>query len=314
MSALVETMAYNRAQTPWHGLGKPVDANLSPAQMQKEAELDWNVVHAPSFYEFRGEKIYSGWDALVRSSDGRHLTTVPSDWKEVQNSEAFEFFRDFCEAGNMSMETAGSLKQGQVVWVLARMNDGFELPGNDRVMPYMLFTNPFKYGLSTSVSWTGIRVVCNNTLKLSLSSTSSDKIVKVSHRRDFVAEQVREVLGLSQDRLAKYKEMAEFLAAKPARGEDIVTYFKRIFPVLTSKSDSKKDMSLPAKKCLEVLDSQPGAEMSAGTWWQPYNAVTFYTDHVHGKDSSVRLNSAWYGENAKRKVQALKIACEMAGA
>lgn len=312
MSDNVETMAYAN-QTPWHNLGTKVADNLTPLEMMDAAGLNWSVVHKKSFVELdSGERVYTGQDALVRNTDNKILTIIPAEWKEVQNLEAFEFFHDFCKAGDMKMETAGSLKGGQIVWVLARIADGFVLPGQDEVQPYMLFTLPHKYGFSTSVSWTAIRVVCHNTLKLSLSSTSSDKIIKVSHRRDFIAEEAKVALGISAQKLAKYKEMAEYLAATPAKGEDIVEYFKRVFPVLTSHETARKEISKPAQKCLEILDTQPGTNMSAGSWWQPYNAVTFYTDHVAGKSADIRLSSSWYGENAKRKIKALQLACDMA--
>jgi hypothetical protein len=44
-----------------------------------------------------------------------------------------------------------------------------------------------------------------------------------------------------------------------------------------------------------------------------YNAVTYLTDHELGRSADGRLASAWFGGNAKRKVDALELALEMAG-
>jgi phage/plasmid-like protein (TIGR03299 family) len=302
-------------EVPWHGLGTKVDGNLTPAQMLKAAKLNWTVEKVPAYARIADEEeVYIGHDALVRSRDHKILDVVTHDWNPVQNQEAFEFFNEFCQEGKMTMETAGSLKGGQLVWGLAKIGEAFDLfNGKDKIDGYMLFTNPHIYGWSTSVSLNAIRVVCMNTLRLALTAKGkTDKIVKVSHRREFIAEEVKEALGISREKLARYKEMAEFLASKKAPKTDIVKYFQTLFPVLTQKKDSKKELSKAASICLGVLDTQPGAEIGAGTWWQGYNTVTYYTDHLAGRTKDNRLHSAWYGLNRGLKIKALETAVEMA--
>ena len=51
-------MAYT-GEVPWHGLGVKVEESLSPAEFQKAAGLDWNVVERPVYAEFNGNKITS---------------------------------------------------------------------------------------------------------------------------------------------------------------------------------------------------------------------------------------------------------------
>ena len=65
---------------------------------------------------------------------------------------------------------------------------------------------------------------------------------------------------------------------------------------------------------LSSFTAQPGASFAAGTWWQPFNAVTYMTDHLLGKSIDNRLKSSWYGHNRKVKTEALELALEMAGA
>ena len=163
---MVETMAY-AGELPWHGLGTKVSENISVDDMMKEAGLDWEVQKVPAYAELNGEKIHSGHDMLIRTSDNTALDMVSGNWNPVQNIEAFEFFDDFVRSGDMQMHTAGSLKGGQIVWGLAKVNDSFELFGGDKVDSYLLFTNPHRFGQSIDVRFTPIRVVCNNTLTLS---------------------------------------------------------------------------------------------------------------------------------------------------
>lgn len=318
MAHMIETvngkaqMAY-AGETPWHGLGTKVPADLSPEQMLEAAGLDWSVEKIPAYAKIAGKQVAIGQSALVRSMDDKILDVVSDDWNPVQNAEAFEFFNEFVAAGDMEMHTAGSLKDGQIVWGLAKVKESFELFKGDQIDSYLLFSNFHKYGFSTDVRFTPIRVVCNNTLTLSLNS-KVERMVKISHRKVFDPSNVKEMLGIATDKLQKYKEMAQFLGSKKAKDEDIVEYFTRVFPVSGSNEKTKKEISKNAQIALDVLHTQPGAEYAEGTWWQPFNAVTYLTDHLAGRSADTRLTSAWYGYHKGVKTKALELAVEMAEA
>ena len=303
-------MAYS-GDVPWHGLGTKVPADLTPAQMLEAAGLDWTVEKVPAYAEVAGQKVAVGKSALVRSMDDRIIDVVSDDWNPVQNQEAFEFFNDFVAAGDMEMHTAGSLKEGQIVWGLAKVKESFELFKGDQIDSYLLFSNFHKYGFSTDVRFTPIRVVCNNTLTLSLNS-SVERMAKVSHRKVFDGDGVKEMLGVAKEKLASYKEMASFLGSKRYSDENIVEYFTRVFPV--TSDGGKKEVSKNAALAMDVLDTQPGARYAEGTWWQAFNAVTYVTDHLVGRSADTRLTSAWYGPNKGLKTRALETAVEYAEA
>lgn len=299
-------------QKPWHELGKEISSDLTPEQVLIEAGLDWTVEKVPAYATVAGKKTAIGWSALVRSEDDRVLDVVSDDWNPVQNSDAFEFFNDFIAEGGMSMETAGSLRGGQIVWALARVKDGFSVFGGDEVESYLHFTNFHKYGCSTDVRFTPIRVVCNNTLTLSL-NTKVERMVKISHRREFSGDSVKLMLGVAREKLAKYKEMAQFLGSKRYTAKSMVDYFKAVFPV-SGPPNAKKEISKSAKTALSVVETQPGAEFASGTFWGLFNAVTFSADHLLGRTADTRLQSSWYGSNKVMKTRALEIALEMAEA
>jgi phage/plasmid-like protein (TIGR03299 family) len=254
----------------------------------------------------------------VRETDGRILTNVGEGWNPVQNEAAFEFFSEFVLAGDMEMHTAGSLRDGEYVWALAKVKESFDVFGEDRVDSYLLFSNPHKYGKSIDVRFTPIRVVCNNTLTVSLNQDSKNG-VRLSHRTQFNPEMVKETLGLAHEKFAKYKEMAEFLGTRKVTAESLIQYYNTVFPN-TSRTEMPKevkqyeDLSRNAKLCYDALEVQPGAEFAAGTWWQAFNSVTFITDHVQGRNADNRLHSQWFGSNQTRKVIAAEKAVEFATA
>jgi len=311
----VAQMAY-AGDVPWHGLGTKVPADLTPEQMLEAAGLNWTVQKYPTFAILDENDpdsvVETGQSALIRSKDKKLLDVVSDDWNPVQNSEAFDFFNEFVMAGDMEMHTAGSLKDGQIVWGLAKVKESFELFKGDKIDSYLLFSNFHKYGFSTDVRFTPIRVVCNNTLTLSLNS-KVERMVKISHRKQFVSSDVKDMLGIATDKLQKYKEMAQFLGSKKAKTESIIEYFERIFP-LNSKSPEEGKRSKNADIALSIIDTQPGSEFAQGSWWQPFNAVTFMTDHVIGRSTDSRMQSAWYGYNKGLKTKALELAVEMAEA
>ena len=311
MSHEVETMAY-AGEVPWHGLGVRVPADLSPEQMLVKAGLDWTVDKLPLFTVVNDNKYpVPNKRALIRSSDDTILDIVTDSWNPVQNQDAFEFFDEYCRAGDMEMHTAGSLKGGQIVWALAKVKESFELFKGDEVESYLLLTNPHKFGQSIDVRFTPIRVVCNNTLTLSLNSHSVN-YVKVNHSTKFNADQVKEALGIATDKLAKYKEMAAFLGSKRYTQESMQQYFNDLFPTYSKKEG--KEVSRNAQKAASIIETQPGSKFAEGTWWQPFNAVTFLLDHVIGRNNETRIASSWYGLNKSVKVQALEKAVEYAEA
>jgi phage/plasmid-like protein (TIGR03299 family) len=251
--------------------------------------------------------------ALYRESDGKFLDVVSETWNPVQNEEAFDFFNEFVGAGDMEMHTAGSLKDGQIVWALAKVKDSFELFGGDQVDNYLLFTNPHKFGRGIDIRMTPIRVVCNNTLTLSIATKASSSVT-LNHRKQFVKEEALEAMGAAKEQFDKYKDMATFLGSKKIKDADtLIEYFNSVFPK-TNGGKFEKFASRNAEAAHAVMDSQPGANYAEGSWWQAFNAVTYMVDHQMGRSNDNRLYNSWYGYNKDRKTKAANLAVEYAEA
>lgn len=309
----VAQMAY-AGETPWHGFGTRVPSDLSPAQMMKAAGLDWTVDRVPAFVEVDGERISTGKNALVRSSDHVVLDVVSKDWNPVQNHEAFEMFHEYCLAGDMEMHTAGSLRNGQMVWALAKVKDSFELFKGDVVESYFLFSNPHQQNRAIDIRFTPTRVVCNNTLTMALNA-EAEVGTRRNHRSVFDPEAVKTQLGIATNHLAKYKEQAAFLGSKRYNDESIVEYFKRVFPIAglsKERNEQTKELSRSAEEALTTIHTQPGASYAEGSWWSAFNAVTYMVDHTVGRSDATRMYSAWYGPNRLLKNRALSMATELA--
>lgn len=299
-------------EVPWHNLGQNLPIGATPHEMLVAANLNWTVAKSPLLYSHKGIEHETDRSALFRESDGKFLSSVSNDWNPVQNEEAFEFFEEWTKDGLVTMETAGSLKGGTIVWALAKVKDGaFDVVRNDKIESYLLFSNPHIYGKSVTVQSTNIRVVCNNTFTLAMSKSSQNK-VNVSHHKAFDPEIVKMTLGFSKAKTKEYKERAKFLATKDCTKEQIHEYLNKLFPIGEKAVKQDKTFSKPAQKIFDVIETQPGAKYAKGTFWQLFNAVTYATDHVLGNSADTRLQSSWYGANQGKKIEALQLAVEMA--
>jgi phage/plasmid-like protein (TIGR03299 family) len=327
MSHEVETMAYAN-ETPWHGLGTPVADTLTPVEMLQSAGLDWKVEKKALFVDDLDTQINSHY-ALVRNTDSRILGICGNEYSPTQNEEVFDFFSKFCKAGDMKMETAGSLHGGKRVWGLAKINGGFMLGGKDEVEGYILLDNPHIWGRSLQIMFTPIRVVCNNTLTQALrGNTHKDATFRMSHDRAFsdeIKQEAAEKVGLAMKALDVFKDRAEFLSKKRAKDQKVMEFFSKLvnpdlFQTAQEQSEdglvNRSDLGRTVNRLLDIVHTQPGADLktSAGTWWGAFNAVTYYYDHVAGTDQDKRLTSAWFGSAATRKRQALDLAVEFAEA
>ena len=334
MAHLVETMAYAGA-VPWHGLGVPVEADLTPIEMMQAADLDWTVSKRPAYtldepewHEKVGVMPVDGHHFITRDSDKKILSHCGDDYVPIQNDQIFDFFKKFTDAGHMTMETAGSLRGGSEIWGLAKIASDFELAGGDEVKGYLLINQPHVAGKAMVIKFTPIRVVCNNTLTVALNDGGA--AFRMPHIREFdmdVREAAETALGLSKARQQEFKEQAEFLASKSFKTESVMDYIAELYQpqllIEKGKASVKDDFIMQEKfnktseLVLQSIDQSPGSTLKAakGTWWGALNGVTYMEDHKRRETSGGNsLHSAWFGAGANRKAKALSKAIEYASA
>ena len=183
------------SNTPaWHGLGTVLDHPPTIAEAIKAAGLDWQVREQELFTQTeRGLGVVPTHKALVRSTDYRQLGIVSQQYQPLQNLHAFNFFDFLLHDGDVSLEAAGSLKEGKRIWVLAKINNlTQDVVQNDAVNPYLLLSNSHDGSLAVWIQFTPIRVCCNNTLSYALSKrTEHQKIGRafsIRHQGDIQAK------------------------------------------------------------------------------------------------------------------------------
>jgi len=322
MTHHIETMAYAN-EVPWHGLGNNVDAKSTPLEMAKAAGLDWTVELRPLYTKTsKGKEIKIGLRrALVRSSDNKVMTITGDYWKPVQNVEAMEFFKDYCESGGARMETAGALHGGKVIWGLANINKGFTVKGSkkDTIGGYILLVWRHMVGTSTEVRTCATRVVCANTM--AMAEREGMMQYRQSHTTRLNITAARERVQLAMDQIALLEKQANLLAKQKLSEQDSVKFLAKFFaPAPEGVSEDAHAANLlnnptsQPKKFQDIMNSlltAPGAV--PGTAWGVLNGVTHYIDHVAGKNPDARLFNAWLGDRAKTKQEVFSGLLELAG-
>ena len=209
MSANVESMFYVRV-APWHGLGVCVEEALNSREALEKSGLNWMVEQRPIITS--GNTI-PGYKANIRQTDGKVLGVVTDRYKVVQNHEAFAF-TDALLGEGVKYETAGSLNDGKRIWLLAKLPDRYIIEG-EQIDPYLVFSSSHDGSGAIKVCMTPIRVVCQNTLNLALSSAKrmwstihvGDLAAKMeeAHSTLLLAEKYMGKLGTEVSRLSKIK-------------------------------------------------------------------------------------------------------------
>jgi len=308
MAHEVENMFFI-GDTPWHGLGRQVINAPTSEEAIKLAGLDWAVRKIP-LITADGTSRAVDHNAIERVTDGSILGVVGPRFTPLQNSEAFKFFDPFVTSGEASYETAGSLRMGQRVWILAAINRSpIEVVKGDLVKKYILLSNSHDGTLAVRVGFTPIRVVCANTLKIAHDNEAS-KLIRVRHtaRMNQTLENVRDIMNLANAEFEATAVQYKRLALSACTLEDLERYVKVVF----NKDKDTPQFNTMKEKITSYFEAGKGAEFHRGTMWGAYNAVTEYLGYDHGRSEDNRLNSLWFGAsdtiNQKAFDEALKMA------
>ena len=241
MAANVETMFYTRTK-PWHGLGVQVQEAPESKDALRLAGLDWKV-YQREVYTDSGIKI-EGYRANVRNTDNKVLGVVTERYKIVQNEEAFSFTDTLLGEG-VRYETAGSLQEGKKVWLLARLPKEYIISG-EQISPYLVFSNSHDGSAAVRVAVTPIRVVCNNTLNLALSTAKSSWAMVHTGNIKGKIHEAQETLFMAETYMGKLGKEIEELKRQRITERQVKEYIEILLPL-------EKTTSLTAAKNVKKL-------------------------------------------------------------
>jgi len=326
MAHLLEQM-FSVKETPWHGLGRIVQEAPNAEEAIKLAGLDWKVEEHALFRQPQPGQLtqVSSHKALFRSDTGNQLGIVGTGYHPLQNDKAFSFFDPFVAAGEASFETAGSLRDGKTVWILAKLNRApIEVGKGDEVMKYLLLSNGHDGMMAVRTGFTPIRVVCANTLAMSHAKGQS-KLIRFTHSSQVNKrlDQIREIVKAADAKFEATAEQYRALAKSDVKMKDLEAYVSIIFPLHHIEDADRREFARQkaVQNIQRLFETGFGADLKShkGTAWGLYNAVTQHLSYERGRaledktqERSARLNSLWFGDAATMNQKALDAALELA--
>lgn len=276
MAANVESMFYTRTK-PWHGLGVQVQEAPESKDALRLAGLDWKV-YQREVYTDSGIKI-EGYRANVRNTDNKVLGVVTERYKIVQNEEAFSF-TDALLGKGVCYETAGSLQEGKKVWLLARLPKEYIISG-EQISPYLVFSNSHDGSAAVRVAVTPIRVVCNNTLNLALSTAKrSWAMVHTGNIKGKIHE-AQETLFMAENYMSKLGKEFEELKRQKLSERQVKEYIELLLPLekTTSLVTAKNVKKLRDDLRARYYDAPDLQDVGGNNAYRFINAVSDFATH-----------------------------------
>ena len=276
MAANVETMFYTRT-APWHGLGTRVlEAPTSSAALSL-AGLDWRVIQKPVLTE--DGLFISGFKANVRDRDNQVLGVVSDRYKVVQNEDACAFTDELLGEG-VTYETAGSLQNGRRTWILAKLPQRYIISG-DEIDPYLVFMNSHDGTGAIKAAMTPIRVVCQNTLNLALSTAR--RSWSTIHTGDIHGklQDARNTLLYADRYMAALGKTIEELSRQKLSDRQVLEYIDALFPLPEDASEARKKNLGKLKEDLKLrYFDAPDLQHVGKNAYRFVNAVSDFATHA----------------------------------
>lgn len=227
---------FNSRTTPWKDNGEIVRGATTSAQAITLAGLNWRVEEKKVYTE--DGILIPKTTANVRSSDGKPLGIVGDRYTVVQNEDAFAFTDSLLGEG-VTYETAGSLRDGRIIWLLAKMPENVTILG-DEVTPYMVFTNTHDGSGSVKVAMTPIRVICQNTLNLAIKTATRMWTARHTGSIANRLQDATETLQLANKYMTEMKTTFDNLYTIKLNNKDVEDLINKIVPIDEAWKDTQK--------------------------------------------------------------------------
>jgi phage/plasmid-like protein (TIGR03299 family) len=313
-------------EVPWHGLGVALARPADLDEALKVGGLNWLVDEVDLVTADDPPSPVGRRKALVRvdraaGDERRVLGVAHRAFKPIQNRDAGMLFDAIFGQGRHVYHTGGYLGNGEVVWLLAKIDKTLRIAGDDIVQPYALMANSHDGSMAFNIRLTTVRVVCQNTLAVAMKDRLGEGFRRahqgslVEHAaaaQAFFGATLRQLdsiaasftlLSERQCSDAKVREILLALIPDPRkpRGEGRN-------PGLKQAWEKRAEAAKAARtKITELRTRGKGSELrgSRGTYWGLLNAVLEYVDH-HREVEQSRIAYALLGDGMDLKMRAFR--------
>jgi phage/plasmid-like protein (TIGR03299 family) len=298
-------------QPAWHNLGTVFQDEVNTQQMLELAHLDgWNVrledVAIPD--GFASDKSYS-FVSRTNPFDKDQtdvLGIVGERYVPLQNEELFSFGDNILDGGGR-WETAGSIKNGRVVFGSIALENSITLDPNgraDKIDNYLLINTSHDGSIAIQASITPVRVVCANTLNLALSSFKGKNAAKQSFkiRHTQTAEGkiavAREALGLAHKYIDEFSLIANEMIETEITNAQFDKIVELAYPAPTKDAKGSQKKHDAKTDLIQSIYVGQYNDTISGTAWGAFNALTerldWYRNSRGGNNESILASASGF--------------------
>jgi phage/plasmid-like protein (TIGR03299 family) len=281
------------------------DAEITTAQMLEMAHLNaWDVrLEALNLPE--GYRATTTSQMVVRTNPfdkGTDVLAVVGDrYKVVQNEELFDFGDGILDGG-AKWESAGSIKDGKVVFGSLAVPREFILDpkgANDKTETYLLVHTSHDGSTAVQANITPVRVVCQNTLNMAVKGSKQSFKIRHTATVNGRIDEARRVLGLTFDHMNAFEMMAQELFQTAITDDQFTKLVNSLYPEPEDGSAKSSNTRHTAK--IDILQhlylsGETNANIK-GTAWGALNALTERVDYYRagrkGNESIVAAASGF---------------------
>lgn len=286
MVANIETMMSVR-QVQWHGIGTIVEEAPTAADAIKLAGLDWLVQKRPIYcdglpIDGRVATVRELPATLFEPARKNVLGIVSPNYQIVQNAEAFDFFDNLIGTEAL-YETAGSLGNGEQIFLTARIQKGWTIADDD-ISSYLLLTNGHDGQHALKAAITPVRVVCQNTLAIALNRAYKARRVWTLFHHKNISDKIKEAqeaLGLTARYMSALVDFGNRAADQKLSPATIEALVDEVLKPETETKQSAKTLER-RKSMFEQCYNADDIKQYRGTAWGVFNALSDYETHVFG--------------------------------
>ena len=313
-------------ETPWHGLGVALTAEqqktLTPKEAIKLCRADYEV-SVGKLYTEEQQEVEARY--TYRMKEGKKIILAPHvgvTYTPLQNADAFDWFEPFIEEGLLRIETAGVLRDGARVWIMASptASSTQEVVPGDPIQMKVLLSNAHDGIQAARVGFTDVRVVCANTLAGAHYSKAS-QLLRIRHTANVkdALRLARKSLDAATQTFQANIELYAHMAATGINEKDMELYVRRVYAAplddatICAAYAAGDDVTLGSRIWQQVkplIETGRGVNVPRvkGTLWGVYNAITEHVAWYRGKSNETRLESTWWGQGATIVTKALELA------
>lgn len=279
-----------RGKPAWHNLANAIygeDQEVTSSQIATDAKLaDWNIRlesigdHIPSDYRNNSDSYL-----VVRDNpfdQGKDVLSVVGKRYQVVQNEQLLSFGDAIMDGGAKWESAGSIKNGRIVFGSLKFGNGITIDGkgvNDKVNTYLLVHTSHDGSTAVQASITPVRVVCQNTLNMALGRTKQTFKIRHTQTVDGKIMEAREALKLAHAYSEDFEKEANDLYQASVNDKLFNEIILAAYP--KPDKDAKGAIKKWENKIITIGDiyKSPTTNAISGTAWGVMNAMTERLDY-----------------------------------